>query len=92
MLIPDKTEESDTSEKRRIKPKIEPKHTEPAPNYQANISGTTVEKKKTVITDLDEFFGENKPEEPTPQQTVEDVKGEEVEEDVEYVYEEVEDD
>ena len=99
MLVPDKHDESDTSEKRRPKPRIEFKAT-PAQltRKEDNRSTNTAAigaKKTTVMNDLDAFFGEvvedrkevdisSKPPPEKEENTQDD------EEDVEYVYEEVE--
>jgi len=84
ILVPDEYEEADTSERRRIKPKIEPKYTEPNPEYHKKEKQAHMQPKKTVMSDLDEFFGEYKAQEPTPAESKE-------EEEEEYIYEEVDD-
>jgi hypothetical protein len=80
ILVPNEYEEADTSESRYIKPKIEPKYTEPNPKYHKKEKQAPAQPKKTVLSDLDEFFGESKPQESAPTENKEEE---------EYEYEEV---
>ncbi len=94
MLLPEKACEEDTSEKRRVKPRIQ--QAEYA--HPGQVAGgpkkadkrklpNPEEKKATVVSDLDEFFGEAKSKEAPPQS-----KDEVAENDDEYEYEEIDDD
>jgi hypothetical protein len=92
ILIPEKRDETDTSGKRKPKPKIEIKPPQSFGSKKTETKRPEASTKKTVMNDLDAFFGEKTEEKKVGEEVAKHIEEKVEEEEGEYVYEEVEDD